>query len=168
MTAEPLVGEGAPEPQLTYERGWHPDPADPKRERWHDGRAFTQHTHRALRRASYLGAELDRSMWPGANVDARRAQSVSYASSLAFLLVIACLLAFALALVPWASTALGIAMFLFAVFASAQVYFGIRGIKRASRDGGMGIAISVVLQGSIFFVMSVGYLTARVVLSAVS
>ncbi len=93
---------------------------------------------------------------------------MSYASSLAFLLVIACLLAFAFALVTWASTALGIAMFLFAVFSSAQVYFGIRGIKRASRDGGMGIAISVVLQGSIVFVMSVGYLTARVVLSAVS
>lgn len=166
MTADPLVGEGAPEPAISYERGWHPDPAAPKRERWHDGRAFTQHTHRALRRASYLGAELDRSMWPGANENARLAQRLSYATSLAFLLAVACFLA--MSLVPWASTALGIVMLLLAAFASAQVYFGIRGIKRASRDGGIGIAISVVFQGLIYLVLSVGYLMARVVLSSVS
>lgn len=166
MTADASVGEGAPEPQLTCERGWHPDPADPKRERWHDGRAFTQHTHRALRRASYLGAELDRSMWPGANENARLAQRLSYATSLAFLLAIACVVA--MALVPWASTALGIVMLLFAAVASAQVYFGIRGIKRASREGGIGTAISVVFQGLISLVLGVGYLIARVVLSSVS
>ncbi len=159
MTAEPLVGEGAPEPQLTYERGWHPDPADPKRERWHDGRGFTDHTHRALRKPSMFGADYDRSMWPGANVAAGRARRASDVASIVFgLLVIG---VFLIPFVPWAFTAIGIGMLGLAMSSTAQVVLGVRGVRRAAIDGGLGMSIIVVAQGSIYLFISAAYLVLR-------
>ena len=146
-------------------RGWHPDPSNPQRERWHDGVAFTEHTHRALRRASYLGAGYDRSMWPGANHDARIAQRASNVSSIIFLLAFIGVLA--IVAFPVAFTVIGILMLLLAVSATAQVLFGARGWRRASVDGALGIAITVVLQGAIYLLISVGYLVTRVVFALI-
>jgi hypothetical protein len=147
----------------TPARGWHPDPSDEKRERWHDGRDFTKHTHRALRRPTFLGAAYDRSMWPGANADARKAQHASTVSSVFFLVAI---VGFVSSLaVPWLLNILGVIMLLFAASATVQVMLALRGIRRSAIDGALAVAITTLVQGSLYALISFGYLVTRVVLA---
>ena len=161
---EPQAAEGAAIGTASVlARGWHPDPEDPRRERWHDGAAFTPHTHRALRKPSLFGGDYDRSMWTGANTAAARARRASDVASIAFAvsMVLVILIPFA----PWAFTALGVGMLIIAVAATAQVVLGQRGIRRAPADGGLGMSIIVVAQGSIYLLIALAYLALRLTLS---
>lgn len=154
--AETVEHEGVP-------RGWHPNPENPKRERWHDGVRFTEHTHRALRRPSMFGAAYDRSMWPGANADARGARRASDVASVLFFLVIVGLIM--IPTVPWAFTVVGIGMFAIAIASTLQVALGVRAVRRASLDGGLGIAVIVIVQGSIYLFLAAVYLALRLALA---
>ena len=141
-------------------RGWYPDPQNPARERWHDGVAFTEHTHRALRNPSMLGADFDRSLWPGANLDARRAQRAGHVSFVLFLLVI---IAVALIpVVPWAFTAVGIGMLGIAMAAALQVAIGVRAARKARIVGGLGASLTAVFQGLMQLVLAMAYFAFRI------
>lgn len=144
-------------------RGWYPDPTDPRRERWHDGEGFTNHTHRSLRRASVFGADVDRSMWSGANVAARNARRASDAATVLFLLSIVGVVIGPSA--PWAPTAVGIMLWALTGAAALQILLGVRGVARARRDGGLALSVSVIAQGSVYLLVGLGYLLLRFALS---
>lgn len=160
--SDPAVGDAAG--GLT--RGWHPDPANPARERWHDGTTFTESTHRALRKPTLFGAGYDRSMWPGANAAARRARRASDVASIVFVLSIVGVIV--IPFVAWAFTAVGVGMLALAVTATAQVVLGVRAVRRAPADGGLGISIIVVAQGSIYLLIGAGYLVIRLAVALVA
>lgn len=110
-----------------------------------------------------FGADYDRSMWPGANVAAGRARRASDVASIIFgLLLIG---VFLIPFVPWAFTAIGIGMLGLAMSSTAQVVLGVRGVRRAPIDGGLGMSIIVIAQGSIYMVISAAYLVVRLLIA---
>jgi hypothetical protein len=129
---------------------WQPDPDRDGYERWFDGERFTDHSHRSPDPFSAFSPSVARSLWPGANRDARLARIGIPLTLLGFggqllaasgLLRIAGVTETALVLLALAFAAL------MAVFTAV---FAARALRRAPRLGAKGIAslalgVSIIL-----------------------
>jgi hypothetical protein len=166
------MADAAPAPQAVdtpaspAERGWYPDPEDAARERWHDGTEWTRHTHRALRRAGMFGAAYERGRWPGPNRHARVARVYSAISSILLIAVVTS--ALVLRRDVEVMTVAGIGMLALVITATAQTALAVRAVRRSRVDGAMSLSVTLVVQGSIFLMISGAYLLTGLVFAILS
>jgi Protein of unknown function (DUF2510) len=123
--------------------GWYPD-TNPSYERWWDGAAWTNTTHRRAVDSAFQKATTTRKMWPGVNTAARVARNIGFiAFGLPFLGFPILLIA---AYAPQvALTTVLIFTGVDAVLAVLTIIFAIIAINRSSRLGGSGIAWLIML-----------------------
>lgn len=129
---------------------WQPDPEREGYERWFDGEAFTRHVHRSPDPFSAVTPAIARSLWPGANRDARLARLGIPLTILGFLAQV--FASSGLVRVPGLDeTALVLLpLTIAAAVAALTALFALRALRRAPRLGGKGIAtlalgVSIVL-----------------------
>jgi hypothetical protein len=126
-------------PPSTPPAGWYADPARAGRERWWTGNVWSDQSARPSR-LNLFGPVFDRSMRPGMNRDARMAWRFQLSA------VIGMVVVFAMLFWPTAIPAyfltglLGLVVIVFGLSVTALV-FGIRGVRAASRVGGLGASI---------------------------
>ncbi|WP_174604509.1 DUF2510 domain-containing protein [Cnuibacter physcomitrellae] len=138
--------------------GWYPEPLGSGRDRWWTGTEWSDLYARNPNGALDMGIPgYTRAMRPAMNRDARIAKWTGFAGVLLGILsfVVAALLGFAGAVTPSTGGGLLSCFVVGLLLDIVAVICGARGIRRASRLGGLGAAIYGTVVGSLFGLVSV-------------
>lgn len=139
-------------------RGWYPDPHGAPRERWWDGEAWTDVTHRRAKAGLY-SAEYQRSLWAGANRLAGVARWVNLA---ALVLMLAGLFSL-LATEGSKATMLALVVTGF-LLAIAGLVLALIALARSERLGAKALAVYQVVAAPLAIFMGLIVLTATAAL----
>lgn len=149
-------------PQSLPPRGWYQDPYEPAQDRWWDGAQWTTFTHGTRGpRYSIFGPSYARAFWAGPNRAAWRSLLVSRIGVVAFIVLFLVVLFVS----RGDSAPAGARWVLFVVsvlgFSTCTValVFGIQGVLRSRRLGGLLLAIWGTVLSVLGMVMSAGLLS---------
>lgn len=146
--------------------GWYPDPAGNGRDRWWTGTEWSDLSARNPHGPLDMGmAGYTRAMRSAMNRDARIAKWTAMSGFLLWVLsiVVAGVLASAGVIAPSVGGGLLTCLAVGFVLDVASVVFGVRGISRAPRLGGLGAAIYGVTVGAVFGLVSVMTIVVAIV-----
>jgi hypothetical protein len=143
--------------------GWYPDPAGTGLEKWWDGSAWTEFTHKPAR-AGLFGPDYARRFWPGANRFA--ALGILFGRIGAGLFVLAIVLVFIVAATGSANGFLSlvalVGLVLLPVCELLAIVFGAIAIHRSKRLGGQALAIQTVVAAGVLLLVSAGIMVVAI------